>query len=105
MGEDWQLLDVELTGRAAPTPEKRRTLRPGDVVKLVFELPRSVRVGDSMSRGGYASRGERLKVRVVMLSLDRYVGEILDTPRVVGGVERGKHIVFGPENVEGILVG
>lgn len=99
MGENWQLLDVDRTGRPAPTPERRRKLRPGDVVKLVFELPRSVRVGS------YVSRGERLKVRVVTLDLDRYVGEVLDTPRVVESVERGKHIVFGPENVEGILGG
>lgn len=91
----WTLDDAEARSAEAPgsffipPAELRRSLKVGDGVKLIFRLERA---------DGETSV-ERMWVEVAATA--PYVGVLLNTPRLVGVIEAGDQVSFGPEHVCG----
>jgi hypothetical protein len=95
------LTDVEAVHREAPRTfsiprsDQRRSLRPGDVVKLVFEA-------DRPSDRGFTA--ERMWVEVREVRPDGYVGELSNRPSFLAGLEPGARVTFGPQHVAALEV-
>lgn len=91
--EQYSLVDVVARSRRhrltfhVPSEEERGSLRPGDVVKLVF---------DDL---------ERMWVEVCEAAAGRYRGILLNKPAVLLAVRRGDYVDFGPEHVADVVRG
>jgi hypothetical protein len=95
MGERWWLDNAEEAHAAAPRsffipPEdKRRNLKLGDEVKLLFRFDPPVQ--------GYSV--ERMWVEVSHVETDQYRGLLRNEPDYMSSLTWGDEIVFGPEHV------
>jgi len=95
------LKDVEAVHREAPRTfsiprsDQRGSLRPGDVVKLVFEA-------DRPSERGFTA--ERMWVEVREAGPDGYVGELNNRPSFLAGLQPGARVAFGPQHVAALEV-
>lgn len=95
------LKDVEAAHREAPRTfsiprsDQRRSLRPGDVAKLVFEA-------DRPSDRGFTA--ERMWVEVREVRPGGYAGELSNHPSFLAGLEPGARVTFGPQHVAALEV-
>jgi hypothetical protein len=78
-----------------PDREERESLRPGDMVKLMFVVPEETR-GPST---------ERMWVKVTRDSNGAYRGELNNAPVFIRHLPKGTLIKFGPEHVIDITRG
>jgi hypothetical protein len=94
-GGPWWLDDVEALNREAPESffippaAKRRSLKAGDRVKLIFRFVPAVRGID----------GERMWVAVTAVDAGRYEGRLENQPEYLTSLAYGAEIGFGPEHV------
>jgi hypothetical protein len=88
------LLDAEQRHRAEPDTfsiprsDVRASLRPGDLVKLLFGFG-----------GGDQPPCERMWVEVLEVGGDGYVGRLDNTPQVISDLEPGARVAFVPRHV------
>ncbi|WP_328829422.1 DUF2314 domain-containing protein [Nocardioides acrostichi] len=73
-----------------PSREERERLKPGDLVKLLFEILRPE------PEGPFA---ERMWVEVTEIVGDGYVGSLDNDPQVIRSVRPGGRIEFLPHHV------
>lgn len=99
-GIDWILDDVEILSRDhpksffIPSAERRRSLRPDDVVKLVFRV-----TGDRTEDPS----GERMWVTDIRVTeAGRYVGVLMNSPTAIGDLHQRDEVEFGPEHVAAV---
>lgn len=73
-----------------PRRAERDALRPGDLVKLMFEL---------LEPSGDDGTAERMWVRVDKAEAGRYVGTLDNEPILLESIVLGDRVEFGPEHV------
>ncbi|MFL5540894.1 MAG: hypothetical protein ACJ8J0_18020, partial [Longimicrobiaceae bacterium] len=78
-----------------PRSDQRTSLRPGDVVKLVFEA-------DQPSERGFTA--ERMWVEVREVRPDGYVGVLNNRPSFLADLQPGARVAFGPQHVAALEV-
>jgi hypothetical protein len=94
-GARWRVIDAEARASAnprsffIPSHERRSTLGPDDLVKLVFEV----------EGGEDEDAGERMWVRVTDTAPGGYVGILENEPVVIDGLWPGARIEFEPRHV------
>jgi len=90
------LQDVEASHREAPRTfsiprsDQRSGLKPGDVVKLIFEA-------DRPSERGFTA--ERMWVQVLEAGSSGYVGALDNQPSFLSNLQPGDRVPFGPQHV------
>lgn len=95
-GVDYRLVDGEVLNREAPstffipTRAEREALKPGDLVKLLFEI---VDPEQGMPTA------ERMWVEVVEVRGSGYVGSLDNEPHVITTIRPGSQIKFEPHHV------
>lgn len=95
-GVGYQLVDGEVLNREhpstflIPTRAEREALKPGDLVKLLFEI---VDPQEGMPTA------ERMWVRVAESRGNEYVGSLDNDPRVITTIGPGSQIKFEPHHV------
>jgi uncharacterized protein YegJ (DUF2314 family) len=73
-----------------PTRDERERLKPGDLVKLLFEV-----VNPEQGK----PIAERMWVQVTDLAADGYVGSLDNDPRIIKTLSPGSRIEFRPQHV------
>ena len=74
-----------------PPAEIRRSIKPGEIAKLLFWLP--------TTDGPFC---ERMWVEVTETTKAGYVGRLLNEPESPGELEAGAVIAFGPDHVAAV---
>lgn len=77
-----------------PTRAEREAVKPGELVKLLFEV---VDPTDDMPSA------ERMWVKVSAAKGGRYVGELDNEPRSLKSIGPGSRIEFGPEHIISLM--
>lgn len=91
--EQYRLIDAVARSRRhrltfhVPSEEERTSLRPKDVVKLIFD------------------DRERMWVEVCEVAAGRYRGKLLNKPAVLLTIRQGDLVDFGPEHVADVVQG
>lgn len=92
----WELADCEQMNAQHPRSffipprSERESLRPGQLVKLIFEL-RERQLG--------LAGGERMWVQLTGAEAGRYIGRLDNRPAVIRDLELGSLVSFGPEHI------
>ena len=73
-----------------PSRSERENLRPGDLVKLVFEI-----VDPQLPEPG----AERMWVEVTGVEDGRYIGALNNVPSTITTISLGDRVDFGPEHI------
>lgn len=98
--EEFRLGNGELRSRQdprtffIPTRAEREGVKPGDLVKLLFEI---------VDPTGDMPSAERMWVRVSEAKGGRYVGELDNEPRALQSIGPGSRIEFAPEHIISLL--
>lgn len=80
-----------------PSLEERRSVKVGQKVKLLFLFQLE-------EEGRPVIQCERMWVRLVRVSVDRYEGKLLNKPYTSKLLRVGSVITFGPEHIATVLI-
>lgn len=97
---NWKLVNAETRAKTSPETfeipdrEARESLKPGNIVKLIFELQNSTDIA-----------GERMWVEIIGKADNMYIGTLDNDPQFIKDLAAGDKIDFRPEHITEIWEG